>query len=163
MRRLLCSFLLLGALAGCQTGADADGALKSAAVEKSEKVTAVTNETVASVPSPSAAAAEPAKVGAAPEKLAEEPEPELKQEPEQEVAAKSAKASADPIAEAAASIAKLRKTKGERTAVEAVLACYKKAQAASAPMASAQVCAAQDFALSRNIIASRKPNGNGDW
>ncbi|MEM8541418.1 MAG: hypothetical protein AAGF25_10730 [Pseudomonadota bacterium] len=69
--------------------------------------------------------------------------------------------SANPVVAGVQDIAAIRNTKGEAAAVMAVFACYKRARERSVSLTEAQVCAAQDFVVSREVISSRPSSATG--
>lgn len=56
-------------------------------------------------------------------------------------------------------IARLQGSRGDLVAYQQIFACYGKAQQPRAPIADAKVCAAQDFVISKNVLASARSRG----
>lgn len=152
-RFTLLAFMLF-ALAACQTGnTDTDGALSTVVGEGANNA-AKPEDAPSSAEENSAPKVDPVETV-----KAEEAKPEAKPEPKVEATPEPPKG--DAIEASMAEIAAIRKSQGERGAVTAIFACYEKARAKSASLEQAKICAAQDFAVSREIIVARPENATG--
>ncbi len=151
MLRALILTCILGGLAGCQTsGADTEGVLGSAVGTDQAQVSAIDPEQALVTDEQGNPIAE----GEANET---EAETEIAAAP----ASPAASSGSDIVLNGLRDIAALRKKGGERAAIEAVFACYKQARARSVRLGQARVCAAQDFAVSREVIAARPAGATG--
>ncbi len=153
MLRALILIFVIGGLAGCQTsGADTEGVLASAVDTDQAQVSAID-------PEQASVADEEGNVIAQGETDASEAETETAAATP--AASTASSAGSDAVVIGLREIAVIRNKGGERAAIEAIFACYKQARARSVRLGQAQVCAAQDFAVSREVISARPANATG--